>query len=95
MAPQPEKRKVGGPTPPLTTIQLATDEALTSANTDCTFPCLSQSSDHDYPYVTAVGRSLSHADRTPCFRAPRKAVWPISNFASSGAIDSPPNFARR
>ena len=34
----PEKRKVGGSTPPLTTIQLATAEALTSANTDWTFP---------------------------------------------------------
>jgi hypothetical protein len=33
-----EKRKVGGSTPPLTTIQLATAEALTSANTDWTFP---------------------------------------------------------
>ena len=33
-----EKRKVGGSTPPLTTVQLATAEALTSANTDWTFP---------------------------------------------------------
>jgi hypothetical protein len=27
-------------------------------------------SDHDCPCVTVVGRSLSHADRTPCLRAP-------------------------
>jgi hypothetical protein len=26
-------------------------------------------SDHDCPCVTVVGRSLSHADRTPCLRA--------------------------
>jgi len=65
-----EKRKVGGSTPPLTTIQLAIDEALTSAKADWTFPCLSQASDHDCPHATVVGRSLSHADRTPCFRVP-------------------------
>jgi hypothetical protein len=27
-------------------------------------------SDHDSPCVTVVGRSLSHADRTPSLRAP-------------------------
>jgi len=26
--------------------------------------------DRDYPCETVVGRSLSHADRTPCLRAP-------------------------
>ena len=66
----PEKRKVGGSTPPLTTIRLATDEALTSANTDWTLPYLSQSSDHDCPCVTAVGRSLSHADSHACLGVP-------------------------
>jgi hypothetical protein len=47
----PEKRKVGGSTPPLTTktIQLAIDEALTSAKADWTFPCFPQASDHDCP----------------------------------------------
>jgi len=32
--------------------------------------CLQPSSDHDCPCVTVVGRSLSHADRTPCLRVP-------------------------
>ena len=36
-------------------------------------------SGHDWPYVTVVGRSLSHADRTPCLRAPesRPASSPL------------------
>ena len=32
--------------------------------------CPQTSSDHDCPCVTVVGRSLSHADRTPCLCAP-------------------------
>jgi hypothetical protein len=44
----PEKRKAGGSTPPLTTIQLATAEALTSANTDWTFSA-------SYSRVSVIG----------------------------------------
>ncbi len=64
-----EKRKVGGSTPPLTTNFGLVFSALTSANADWVLWCLQPSSDHDCPCVTVVGRSLSHADRTPCLHA--------------------------
>ena len=66
----PEKRKVGSSTLPLTTSFGLVSNALTSANTVGALPCLSLSSDHDCPRVTVVGRSLSHADRTPRLSAP-------------------------
>jgi hypothetical protein len=59
---QPEKRKVGTSTLPLTTSFGLVPSALTSANADLALSCLQPPSDHDYPYVTVVGRSLSHAD---------------------------------
>jgi len=64
-----EKRKVGSSTLPLTTSFWTSSSALTSANTDCALPCLQPLSDHDCPCVTVIGRSPSHADRTPCLRA--------------------------
>jgi len=63
---QPEKRKVDSSILSLTTSFGRVSSALTSVNADWTLPCLSPPSDHDCPYVTVVGRSLSHADRTPC-----------------------------
>ena len=68
---QPEKRKVGSSTLPLTTSFGLVSSALTSANADLALSCLQPPSDHDCPCVTVVGRPLSHADRTPCLRAPR------------------------
>ena len=67
---QTEKRKVGSSTLPLTTSFGRVSSALTSANADWALPRLQPPSDHDCPCVTVVGRSLSHADRTPCLRAP-------------------------
>ena len=67
---QPEKRKVGSSTLPLTTSSGRVPSALTSVNADWALPCASVPSDHDCPYVTVVGRSLSHADRTPRLGAP-------------------------
>ncbi len=52
----------------LTSSRLASS-ALTSANAYWSLWCPQPSSDHDCPCVTAVGRSLSHADRTPRLRA--------------------------
>jgi hypothetical protein len=66
---QPEKRKVGSSTLPLTTSFGLVCSALTSENADWALSCQPPSSDHDYPCVTMVGRSLSHADRTSCLRA--------------------------
>ena len=65
----PEKRKVGSSTLPLTTSSGLVSSALTSANADWALSCLQPPSDHDCPYVTVIGRSLSHADRTPCLHA--------------------------
>ena len=67
---QPEKRKVGSSTLPLTTSFGLVSSVLTSANADWALSCSQPSSDHDCPCVTVVGRSLSHADRMPCLRAP-------------------------
>ena len=66
---QPEKRKVDSSVLSLTTSFGLATSALTSANAAWVLLCLSPSSDHDCPCVTAVDRSLSHADRTPCLRA--------------------------
>ena len=93
---QPEKRKVGSSTLPLTTSFGLVSSALTSANADWALPCLQPSSDHDCPCVTVVGRSLSHADRTPCLGAPGSrplrpelaaplGVWPSSQLAECAA----------
>ena len=65
----PEKRKVGSSTLPLTTSFGHISSALTSVNADSALLCLQPPSDHDCPCVTVVGRSLSHADRTPCLYA--------------------------
>jgi hypothetical protein len=65
----PEKRKVGSSTLPLTTSSGHVSSALISINADPACSCSQPSSDHDYPCVTVVGRSLSHADRTPLLRA--------------------------
>ena len=67
---QPEKRKVGSSTLPLTTSFGQVSSALTSANADQALSYPQPSSDHDCPCVAVVGRSLSHADRTSCLRAP-------------------------
>jgi hypothetical protein len=56
----PEKRKVGGSTPPLTTRCELVSSALTSANAYSVLWCPQASSDHDCPCVTVVGRSLLH-----------------------------------
>jgi hypothetical protein len=62
---QPEKRKVGSSTLPLTTSSRLVCSVLTSANADQVLSRLQRLSDHDCPCVTVVGRSLSHVDRTP------------------------------
>jgi hypothetical protein len=67
---QPEKRKVGSSTLPLTTSSGLVSSALTSVNADSALPCLSLPSDYDCPCVPVIGRSLSHADRTPRLSAP-------------------------
>ena len=67
---QPEKRKVGSSTLPLTTSSGQVLSALISANAAPALSCLQQPSAHDGPCVTVVGRSLSHADRTPRLSAP-------------------------
>ena len=64
-----EKRKVDSSILSLTTSFGLVSSALTSVNADPALLCLQPPSDHDYPYVTVVGRLLSHADRTPCLRA--------------------------
>ena len=66
---QPEKRKVGSSTLPLTTSFGLVFSALTSVNADWALSCLQPSSDHDCPSVTVVGRSLSHGI------ARRALVW--------------------
>ena len=66
----PEKRKVGSSILSLTTSCGLVSSAPTSANADWALSSLLRSSDHDCPCVTVVGRSLSHADRTPCLRSP-------------------------
>jgi len=60
----PEKRKVGGSPPPLTTSFGQLSSALTSANAYHALWCLQPLSDHDCPCVTVVARLLSHTDRT-------------------------------
>jgi hypothetical protein len=65
----PEKRKVGSSILPLTTISGPVPSALNSTNANWTLSRLSPRSNHDWPYVTVVGRSLSHADRTSCHGA--------------------------
>ena len=67
---QPEKRKVDSSILSLTTSSGPVSSALISANADPVRSYSQSSSDHDYPCVTVVGRSLSHADRTPLLRAP-------------------------
>jgi hypothetical protein len=92
---QPEKRKVGSSTLPLTTSFGLAFSALTSANADCALSCLLLSSDHDCPCVTVVGRPLSHADRTSRLRGPGPrllrpelavppGLWPSSQLAQCG-----------
>jgi hypothetical protein len=71
---QPEKRTVGSSTLPLTTSFGQVSSALISANADPALSYPQPSSDHDYPCVTVVGRSLSHADRTWRLCAPRIAA---------------------
>ena len=66
---QPEKRKVDSSILSLTTSFGQVSSALISANADPTLSYPQPSSDHDYPCVTVVGRSLSHADRTSHRRA--------------------------
>jgi hypothetical protein len=57
----PEKRKVGGSTPPLTT-RIATMLTWTNA---VWRPCeLLRAFDPHGPFVTIVRRTMSHADRT-------------------------------
>lgn len=53
----------------LTTSFGLVSSVLTSANVDWALPCWQPPSNHDCPCVAMVGRSLSHADRTPCLRA--------------------------
>jgi len=62
---QPEKRKVDSSILSLTTSFGQVSSALISANANPALSCPQPSSDHDYPCMTVVGRSLSHADRTP------------------------------
>jgi hypothetical protein len=77
----PEKRKVDSSILSLTTSFGLFPSALTSANADWALSCLQLPSDHDSPCVTVVGRSLSHADRTPCLRAPgSRRLRPNSNL---------------
>ena len=61
---QPEKRKVGSSTLPLTTGCGLASSALTSANAYRAIWCLQPLSAPACPCVTVVGRSLSHVDRT-------------------------------
>ena len=65
----PEKRKVGSSILSLTTSFGPVSSALTSADSGWALLCLQPPGDRDYPRATVVGRSLSHADRTPCLHA--------------------------
>ena len=75
---QPEKRKADSSILSLTTGFRLVSSALTSVNTGWVLPRLSLSSDHECPCVTVVGRSLSHADRTPCQDALGSCSHPCS-----------------
>ncbi|MFZ0002273.1 MAG: hypothetical protein WAK76_22500 [Trebonia sp.] len=68
MIPIPEKRKVGSSTLPLTTSFRLVSSTLTRENANWALSCPQLSTDHDFPCVTVVGRSLSHADRTSRLR---------------------------
>src|ERR1700729_675547 len=68
MIPIPEKRKLGSSTLPLTTSFRLVSSALTRENANWALSCPQLSSDHDFPCVTVVGGSLSHADRTSRLR---------------------------
>ena len=66
-----EKRKVDSSILSLTTSCGLASSALTSVNVDWMISSCNRSSDNDYPCVTVVGRSLSHADRALRLRGPR------------------------
>ena len=72
---QPEKRKVGSSTLPLTTSFGLVSSALTSANAYLALSCPQPLSDHDCPCVTVVSRLLSHADRTSCRCVPERGLF--------------------
>ena len=75
----PEKRKVGSSTLPLTTSSGQVSSALISANAAPALSCLQPPSAHDCPCVTVVGRSLSHADRTPRLSAPDRGLFALTS----------------
>ena len=82
---QPEKRKVGSSTLPLTTSFGRLPSALTSTDADWALSYLQPSSNHNCPCVTVVGRSLSHADRTSRRRIAASSSW----FTIMRAIGTP------
>ena len=86
---QPEKRKVGSSTLPLTTSFGLVSSALTSANVHWALWCPQPPSDHDCPCVTMVGRPLTHVDRTSRLHAPPPN--PIAAEPGDGRVLSRPS----
>jgi hypothetical protein len=61
---QPEKRKVGGSTPPLTTSQLAVCGPVTRLKVSHRWICSGSPCDRDCPFTTVVCYPLGHAECT-------------------------------